>query len=108
MRHGLSTWARQRLALFFPFGTLLANLIGCLLIGLLMSYYAQGRLAEGLRLAAVVGLLGGFTTYSSFAFETFDMLRDGSVGPALAYVVLSIVLGLLFVYLGWALAGGAR
>lgn len=103
-RHGLSLWAARRLGLFLPYGTLLANLIGCFLIGWLLSLHEQGGMSDGLRLAAVVGLLGGFTTYSSFAFEAFSLMRGGRPALALGYVAASLLLGLFFVMMGWTLA----
>ncbi len=89
----------------FPLGTLACNLLGCLVIGLLagaMGVVGQGQGEDRARLFLFTGVLGGFTTFSSFGLETIGMLRDGRAGQALAYVALSNVLGLVLVAAGWA------
>jgi len=80
----------------FPYGTLVVNIIGCLVIGLLMAFM-QERLAanSNYRLFLVIGVLGGFTTFSSFSYETFELLRSGSISAALLNVVYNVV-GCLF------------
>ncbi len=85
----------------FPAGTLAVNLAGCVLIGA-MSAIAEGAtgLPEQARLVLVVGLLGSFTTFSTFGNETFELLRDGRIRVAGAYVAGSILLGVGGVILG--------
>ena len=85
----------------FPYGTLTVNLVGCFLIGILATTLsaATGARPE-LRLALIVGLLGGFTTFSSFGLETIDLIRSGRVGAALAYVSISTVVGVALAYGG--------
>jgi len=72
----------------FPYGTLLVNVLGCFAIGLLMAVF-EDRFAvnSGLRLFLTIGILGGFTTYSSFSYETVSMLREGSYLAGTANVV---------------------
>ncbi len=81
----------------FPLGTLLVNIIGCALIGLvtalLIGPLSQHR--EFLRILLIVGILGGFTTFSTFAFDTLDLFEDGRIRQAIVYVVLSNVIGML-------------
>ena len=77
----------------FPWGTFTANIIGCLLIGLITAAIARWHLTEEIRLLLVVGLCGGFTTFSTFSNETFQLLSSGHVATALAYVASSIVIG---------------
>ena len=89
----------------FPTGTLLVNLLGCLLLGALVEGLALGArpgtpAARYARPFAGSGLLGAFTTYSTFAVETDRLLAQGRAGPALAYVLVSLLGGLL------AAAGG--
>jgi len=84
----------------FPWGTLAANAIGCFLIGLLFD-----RVSADARPFVVIGVLGGFTTFSAFGHETVELLRGGQLGLALANVGLSVVLGLGAVLLGRAAAG---
>lgn len=77
----------------FPWGTFTANIIGCLLIGLITAAIARWHLTEEIRLLLVVGLCGGFTTFSTFCNETFQLLSSDHVATALAYVASSIVIG---------------
>lgn len=90
----------------FPFGTLAVNVIGCFVIGVL-SYLAdvRGVLTPEMRALLVVGLLGGFTTFSSFGNETMALVRDGEMGYAFANVAASLILGFGAVYLGRTLSG---
>jgi|TARA_B110000495_G_scaffold200419_1_gene215627 CrcB protein len=81
----------------FPLGTLIVNILGCALIGivtaLLIGPLAANR--EFLRLLLVVGVLGGFTTFSTFGLDTLDLFENGQIKQAIMYVVLSNVLGIL-------------
>ncbi len=81
----------------FPLGTLIVNILGCAPIGivtaLLIGPHATNR--EFLRLLLVVGVLGGFTTFSTFGLDTFDLFENGQIKQAIMYVVLSNVLGIL-------------
>ncbi len=90
----------------FPFNTLLANVLGCLLIGVFSSTPIVASRGEALRLFLTVGLLGGFTTFSAFGLETHTMIRESRFGSAAAYVALSLVLGIAAVFLGHRI--GAR
>jgi len=80
----------------FPLGTIIVNIIGCALIGvitaLLIGPLSQHR--EFLRLLLIVGILGGFTTFSTFALDTFELLEDGRIRQAIMYVILSNVIGI--------------
>ena len=87
----------------FPWGTFTANIIGCLLIGLITAAIARWHLTEEIRLLLVVGLCGGFTTFSTLSNETFLLLRQGLYLWSLAYAVLSLLSGLCSVALGFAL-----
>ena len=80
----------------FPIGTLVVNILGCAAIGLItaMIIGSQSQHRETLRLLLVVGVLGGFTTFSSFAFDTIESVDDGRIGQAILYVVLTNVLGI--------------
>lgn len=89
----------------FPYGTLIVNLLGCLLIGVAVALIeTRDGFGSGFRLFVVVGLLGGFTTWSAFGFETFALLRDTDYLKAATNVILQVVLGLLLVWAGYALA----
>ncbi len=84
----------------FPWGTLVVNVTGSFLIGLLMTLLTQRFPHPNWRLFLVVGVLGGYTTFSSFEFETFQAMRDGARWLALSNVVGSVVFGYLAVWAG--------
>jgi CrcB protein len=85
----------------FPYGTLAVNLIGCFVIGLLAHYgESRGAFSTEARAFIFIGILGGFTTFSSFGNETIDLMREGFMMNALANVGANVILGLLAVLLG--------
>ncbi|MBI5034607.1 MAG: fluoride efflux transporter CrcB [Chloroflexi bacterium] len=85
----------------FPYGTLAVNLIGCFVIGVLAELAdARGVFTTESRAFVFVGILGGFTTFSSFGNETMNLMRDGETLPAFANVSVHIILGLGMVWLG--------
>lgn len=106
LRYLLSSWLFRLLDKpWFPVGTLAVNVIGCLAIGLFGGIAEQRRLFDPqLRLFVVVGILGGFTTFSAFAYETTALAQDGRLVGALLNVALQIFLGLFAVWLGGLLA----
>ena len=88
-RYLLSGWVQRRLGSSFPFGTLAVNLIGCFLLGVVMQISLSTRLLPAdLRIVVAIGLLGGFTTYSTFNYETLVFFREGAwaLGLATAFV----------------------
>jgi CrcB protein len=94
LRYGVSTSLRGILGAF-PLGTLVVNVVGSILIGLVIAWAsARGGEAVALRNFLQVGLLGGLTTFSSFSAETLLLLQGGRTGLALANVVLNLVLAL--------------
>jgi CrcB protein len=100
-RHVVSVQLAER-AGGLPWATLSVNLIGSLLIGVLGALAFHGQLPLVWRAALVTGFLGGLTTFSSYSFETFELMRTGRVGLAAAYAGGSVLLGVL------AAAGGFR
>ncbi|HWB19952.1 MAG TPA: fluoride efflux transporter CrcB [Phycisphaerales bacterium] len=77
----------------FPIGTMTVNVLGCLAIGALGAAFAEPHLAKsGLRLFLVIGILGGFTTFSSFSLESFQLANDGALRAAAINVLLTNVL----------------
>ena len=105
LRYWLSELTAKKFGESFPAGTLVVNLIGCFLAGLLF-YLMFDRYSVGPTTHAVVliGLLGGFTTFSAFGLQTFTLLRDGQMGLALLNIAVSNVGGLLMVWVGYSLA----
>ncbi|MCW5936172.1 MAG: fluoride efflux transporter CrcB [Fimbriimonadaceae bacterium] len=89
-----------------PFPTLIANIVGCALIGVAMALASRGVLGSLPRIGLVAGLLGGFTTFSAFAFETVELVREGNLPVAIGYVAASVVLGLAAAAAGYAVAPG--
>lgn len=103
-RYVVGTAIMQRLGGRFPWGTLMVNVTGCFLIGVLMPLLTErGGVSPRWRLLLVIGVLGGYTTYSSFAWETYQAVRDGSPLIGLMNVVLSVVAGYAAVWCGAAL-----
>ncbi|SFH65330.1 camphor resistance protein CrcB [Selenomonas ruminantium] len=108
-RYGVTTTVGMLLGGMFPWGTLVVNLVGSLLMGLVIGALlplakSLQLLPESLRLLLTVGFLGGFTTFSSFSMETLTLLRGDSFFLAAVNVVGSIVLGLAAAYIGYQLA----
>jgi CrcB protein len=91
----------------FPFGTLAVNLLGCFLIGLLAGLFERANAPTELRLFFITGVLGGFTTFSSFGLETVRLMRGGEMMRAMLYVLASNTLGIGLVGAGYALARNA-
>ncbi len=90
----------------FPAGTLLVNVLGCFAIGCLATPFQEGGLVpQEVRLLVMVGLLGGFTTFSTFGLETIQLLRDGEWFLGMGNVLLSNALGLMACWLGLRLCG---
>jgi CrcB protein len=105
-RYLVSLWAIERLGLGFPYGTLIVNVTGSLLVGLLMGVLTERAGADaGARLLLVVGFCGAYTTFSTFSVETIALLQRGAVAAALGYVLASVALALLATTLG---LGAAR
>lgn len=89
----------------FPYGTLLVNLSGCFLLGLIGQFTLNRMvISPDLRVAIAVGFFGGFTTFSSFGWETAKMLEEGAWARATAYVSTSVIIGLLLSIAGIRLA----
>jgi CrcB protein len=97
----------QRLAgdAWFPLGTLVVNVLGCFVIGLLGGLVEHRDLLNAeLRLFLLVGVLGGFTTFSTFGYETLTLLREAQFFAAVGSVFLHVVLGLAAVWMGYSLS----
>ena len=103
-RYGLSGLA-QRITPSFPLGTLLVNLLGSFLLGFLATLFIERVMVSAeLRLFALIGFLGAFTTYSTFSLESLNLVRSGEWGFVILYVGGNFIGGLLAVGLGVMLA----
>ena len=104
-RYGLQGFIQVRVGGTFPYGTLLVNLTACFLLGLI-GQFTMNRMviSPDWRMAIAVGLFGGYSTFSSFGWETAKMLEQGEWLPATTYVAASVVAGLLLSVAGIRLA----
>jgi CrcB protein len=106
-RYACQGWAARLISETFPWGTLIVNIVGCSLIGFIAtSTGAEGRVivAPPIRQFMMVGILGGYTTFSSFSLDTLNMARDGQWTKVAGYVLGSLVLCLVGVWLGHVIA----
>ena len=106
MRYLASGYVQQATkSVGFPYGTLAVNVIGCFAIGFLAQLAeSRGVFTSEARLFVFVGILGGFTTFSSFGNETFNLARDSQMMSALANIGLNVIIGLFAVWLGRTVA----
>jgi CrcB protein len=88
----------------FWFGTVIVNLTGCFLIGVVMTILINRNANPNWRLLLVVGMLGGYTTFSSFAYETYALIKDGEFVRGLVNVAVSVIGGYVAVWCGALLA----
>lgn len=103
-RYLVTLWSVGRFGPDFPHGTLIVNVLGCFLIGLVSAIAVElAAFPPTLRLALTTGFLGGFTTYSTFNFETTRLLEGGAVASALINVGLTVLGGFVAGLLGLAL-----
>ena len=107
-RYGLSVQVGRVWSANFPLATLLANIIGSCLMGILIGVLARTTpaISNEIRLFAAIGVLGGFTTFSSFSLDTIFLIERGALAQALLYIGLSVVVCLLGLYLGLLISRG--
>ncbi|GAB4500307.1 MAG: fluoride efflux transporter CrcB [Anaerolineales bacterium] len=102
LRYTVSGYVQQATkSVGFPYGTLAVNVLGCFVIGFLAQFAEnRGLFTSESRLFVFVGILGGFTTFSSFGNETLNLARDGQMMSALANIGGNVIIGLFAVWLG--------
>lgn len=100
LRFGVGAWAAAMMGSGFPWGTLIVNLAGGLLLGLLAGAVAREGAGAPVHLLLGTGLLGGFTTFSAFSVEAAAMIERGEFGLALAYALASVVGSVLLLFAG--------
>ncbi|WP_460171877.1 fluoride efflux transporter CrcB [Thermus sp. FJN-A] len=105
LRYGLGAWVQGLTGPGFPFSTLLVNALGSLFIGVVLRLSWEGALSGEARLFLAMGVLGGFTTFSTFSYETLALLQEGEVFRAAVYVLASVLLGLGLAFFGYRLGG---
>ncbi|SMD42384.1 CrcB protein [Aquiflexum balticum DSM 16537] len=88
----------------FPLATFTANMLGCLLIGLLLGYFTKNQnIPADWSLLLITGFCGGFTTFSTFSSENLNLIQSGNYFTAMAYILGSLILGVLAVFVGFGL-----
>lgn len=103
LRHGLNRLSAAWFGPTFPVGTMVENVLGSLLMGLLVAVLAEGpATSQNLRLFLATGLLGGFTTFSAFSLDALTLWQRGEAGLAAAYVLASVLLSLGAIAVGYA------
>ena len=107
MRYLLSTLMKSVCGQGFPWGTLMVNLLGCFLFGMLFAVFGKSNATDNtLYLLLTTGVCGGFTTFSTFANESVQMLQQGNTWGFVGYVATSVVAGLALIALGYGVAKG--
>jgi CrcB protein len=103
-RYLCQRWFNENYPHPFPWGTFIVNLIGCFLIGIIYAASEKSSvLSPQTRLLLITGFCGGFTTFSTFAFENMNLLRSGDTIYFLTYTIASVVLGIAGVFGGMAI-----
>jgi CrcB protein len=110
LRHGVNLGATRLFGLGFPYGTFIVNVVGSFVMGLFAGYFAfRPGVGQHVRLFLTTGLLGGFTTFSSFSLDAALLIERHAWGLAIGYVVGSVAAGFSALFLGLALfRGGAH
>lgn len=99
-RYLISQAIESRVLTSFPYGTFTVNVIGCFIIGVIYALSTRGAVVPEWRILLATGFCGGFTTFSSFSYETLTLIQEGQVFNPLMYLGASILLGLFAAYLG--------
>jgi CrcB protein len=103
-RYGLSTAVQRSTSPFFPYGTFAVNVLGCLVFGIIIGAARQRFvLGPSERAFLLIGVLGGFTTFSTFSYETFALLQDGELVRAAANALGQLFCGVVALWAGYAL-----
>ncbi len=109
LRFLMVPWAQRFFSLGFPGGTLVVNIAGSLVIGLVIRLAGEPAIiSPEARVFLTVGICGGFTTFSAFSIENLELLQTGQWGRAAIYIVASVILSITAAALGWAAGGGFR
>ena len=102
LRYLISTWMKNACSQGFPWGTLMVNLVGCFLIGVLFALFSRySSTSHPWYLLLTTGLCGGFTTFSTFANESLQMLQNSQWGGFITYVSISVIAGISLTALGY-------
>lgn len=101
LRYLVSVFTERWVRMSFPIGTFIVNILGCLLIGFLVGWFDKSKVINNdLRWLLITGFCGGFTTFSAFGYENIRLMQSGNTSWALIYILSSLIIGLLAVWLG--------
>ncbi len=101
LRHGVNQWALRTFGVAFPTGTFIVNLVGCLLMGAFVEYFAlRGEISQNWRLFFTTGVLGGFTTFSAFSLDVVLLYERGQTLLAASYALASVMLSIGALFAG--------
>lgn len=103
-RYGLSGLMHKIFSTTFPLGTLIVNLTGSLLIGIVWGLWENNNITSNMRTFIFIGIFGGFTTFSSYALESLNLFRDGDYKMAILNITASNLLGIILVFAGFCAA----
>jgi CrcB protein len=104
LRYSLSGLTHRMFDSIFPWGTLVVNLFGSFLIGTLWGFFEIENFSPNMRNFLFIGLLGGFTTFSTFALENFNLFRDGEIKLLVSNILASNIAGIILVFSGYFLS----
>jgi CrcB protein len=103
-RYGLGMWVGKRFGTAFPWGTWIINISGSLLLGWLYGEFTQQHLSPALWMLLGTGFCGGYTTFSTFGYESLQLMERGEYRRMAAYVVASVVIGVVAAAIGYRLS----
>lgn len=104
MRYSISGFFHQQTKAIFPLGTLIVNLSGSFLIGFLWGLFEYSAVSHNTRNFIFIGILGAYTTFSTFCLENFNLFRDGEFNQAFLNILLSNFMGIILVFAGFFLS----
>lgn len=108
LRHGVNVIVPRWLGTAFPYSTLVVNIVGSMVLGLLAGYFAvKADPGQGWRLFLATGILGGFTTFSAFSLDTVLFYERGEIALGLVYVIASVLVSAIALFAGLVLVRGA-
>ena len=102
-RYALSIWLKQSYTYSFPWHTFIINILGCILIGMMYAFTKSLVESETLRLMVMIGILGGFTTFSSFGLESFQLFESKAYMQLVLYISMTNIIGIVGVFGGYGL-----